>query len=140
MLRKIPEEDQNALVLVLQNGSEIAVDTMFRFEPNFLILRGRVGGTTDEGRAFFVPYDQMLYFRIERITVLAELRDMLGASTVLAAALVPETATLAAPVPEPPAPPAAPTVTDATANRNALLDRIRAARATHVASNRHHTG
>jgi hypothetical protein len=139
MLRVIPEDLQNALVLVLQNGSEISVDTLFRFESKFLILRGRVGGTTDEGRAFFVPYDQMLYFRIERVTNLAELRDMLTISAGLAAALVPETATLAAPVPEPPPPPAAPAVTDATANRNALLDRIRAARATQVASNRHIT-
>ena len=140
MLRKIPEEDQNALVLVLQNGSEISVDTMFRFEHNFLILRGRVGGTTDEGRAFFVPYDQMLYFRIERVTVLSELRDMLGTSTGLAAAVVPETGILASPVPEPPPiAPAGPAVTDATANRNALLDRIRAARTTQVASNRHMT-
>ena len=140
MLRVIPEEDQNALVLVLQNGCEISVDTLFRFEPNFLILRGRVGGTTYEGRAFFVPFDQMLYFRIERVTVLAELREMVSASPGLAAAYVPETAALASAVPEPPpVAPSAPSVTDATANRNALLDRIRAARATQVASNRHNT-
>src|SRR5580658_5816884 len=111
MLQKIPETDQNALVLVLQNGSEISVDTLFRFEPKFLILRGRVGGTTDEGRAFFVPYDQMLYFRIERITNLAELREMLNTVPGIAAPLVPETATLASPVPEPPVPPEAPPVT-----------------------------
>jgi hypothetical protein len=139
MLRVIPEDDQNTLVLVLQNGSEISVDTLFRFESKFLILRGRVGGTTDEGRAFFVPYDQMLYFRIERITNLAELREMLNTVPGIAAPLVPETATLASPVPEPPVPPAAPPVTDATASRNALLDRIRAARATHVASHRQTT-
>jgi hypothetical protein len=140
MLRVIPEEDQNALVLVLQNGCEISVDTLFHFQTNFLILRGRVGGTIDEGRAFFVPYDQMLYFRIERITNLSDLRQLMTAPG-LAAAVVPETSLLAVPVPPPPAPaaPEPPGVTDATANRNALLDRIRAARTTQVSSNRHAT-
>src|SRR5262249_50500543 len=64
MLKVIPEEDQNTLVVVLQNGAEVNIDTFIRFESNYVIIRGRVGGTTDEGRAFFIPYDQMLYFRI----------------------------------------------------------------------------
>src|SRR5262245_8464673 len=77
MLRVIPADDQNQLVLVLQNGCEVSIDTLYRFEPNFLVTRGRVGGTTDEGRGFFIPYDQMLYFRIERVTNLAELKDIM---------------------------------------------------------------
>jgi len=134
MLRVIPEADQNTLVLVLQNGCEISVDFFFRFETNFLVLRGRVGGTTDEARAFFVPYDQMLYFRIERVTNLIDLQEMMGLAKAIAAVPVEEPAAAEAPS----APVVAP-VTDATANRNALLDRIRAARATQVASNRQNT-
>jgi hypothetical protein len=139
MLRVVPEEDQNALVLVLQNGCEISVDFFFRFEPNFLVIRGRVGGTTDEARAFFIPYDQMLYFRIERVTNLIELQAMMGVSKAVAAAPTTEQPDLPQAEPIAAAAPVPPPITDATANRNALLDRIRAARATQVASNRQNT-
>lgn len=132
MFRVIPEEDQNTIVIVLQNGAEINVDVMFRFEPNFMVIRGRVGGQTEEGRAFFIPYDQMLYFRLERVTNVSELRDIMDGSALRKK--------IAAPVvtPEEPLLPSAaiPGVTDATANRNALLDRIRAARATQTATRR----
>jgi hypothetical protein len=143
MFRVIPEADQNTIVIVLQNGCEINVDTFISFEPNFLVMRGRVGGQTEDGRGFFVPYDQMLYFRLERLTNLAELRELMGGRSAKAArapAAPAETAPAADPaalesVVSPASPPVAP-VTDATANRNALLDRIRAARVTQVATNR----
>ncbi len=136
MLRVIPPEQQNELVLVLKNMSEISVDTFFRFEPTFLVVRGRVAGTTDEGRGFFVPYDQMVYVRIERVVNLHELQaifDGLPGRTVAPVAETP------APVPPPaadaPPPAAAPPAPEPTTH-NALLDRIRAARATQK-SNRH---
>ena len=78
MMKVIPEVDQNTMVIVLQNGCEINVDTFVRFEPNFIVMRGRVGGQTEDGRGFFVPYDQMLYFRIERLTNIAELREIMA--------------------------------------------------------------
>jgi hypothetical protein len=131
MLRVLPLEHHNTIVLVLKNQSEIAVDIFFRFEPNFLVMRGRVAGTTDEGRAFFIPYDQMVYYRIERVVNLSELQtifDSLPERTIApdseSAAPVPA----AAPAPETPPEPAAPQPTDAMTTRNALLDRIRAAR------------
>ncbi len=129
MLRSVPEENQNTIVVVLQNGCEINVDTFFRFEGNYVIMRGRVGGTTDEGRAFFVPYSQMLYFRIERVTNLAELREMLGGTI----GALPATIEPVLPIVPVAAIPANAPVTEATASRNALLDRIRAARATQAA-------
>jgi hypothetical protein len=149
MLRVIPPEQQNELVLVLKNMSEISVDMFFRFEQNFLVLRGRVAGTVDEGRGFFVPYDQMVYFRLEKVVNLSELQSIfegLPGRTTAPVAESPQPEDVApvppAPVPAPalPAPAAAdgPAPADATATRNALLDRIRAAR-TQVASNRHRT-
>jgi hypothetical protein len=134
MLRVVPEDDQNQMVIVLQNGAEITVDTLFGFEPNFLVMRGRVGGTTDEGRAFFIPYDQMLYCRIERVTNIAEIRDFMQGKSKAAAPVSSEPIIHTAPAPIAVAP--VPPVTDATANRNALLDRIRAARVTQAATRR----
>jgi hypothetical protein len=126
MFRVIPPEHHNQIVVVLQNGSEISIDTFFRFEPNFLLARGRVSGTTDENRAFFVPYNQMLYFRIERIMKLEELEEFLINRTEAA----PEAEQ--APVVPIPAPSAngGSSAVDPNSTRNALLERIRAARAT----------
>jgi len=148
MFRVIPEAQHNQLVLVLLNGSEISLDTLFRFESNYVVARGRVGGTTDENRAFFIPYQQMLYYRLERIVKLEELTDIYeGQPPAVAAPDVTETP-LAAPAPSPTAvnplvpvtapanngTPAAPV--DPNATRNALLERIRAARATQLSGDR----
>ncbi len=134
MFRVIPPDQHNQVVLVLQNGSELAIDTFFRFEPHFLVARGRVAGTVDENRAFFVPYNQMLYYRIERVMKLEELEEFFpeGPDQSPAAPVTSEgSAVAAAPVPAPPVP------TDSAAARNALLERIRAARATQAPVNRH---
>lgn len=77
MFHVIPERDHAKLVIALQTGSEITVDTLVRFERNFLVMRGRVSGTTEEARGFFVPYSQMLCLRIERVMKLDELQEML---------------------------------------------------------------
>ena len=128
MLQLIPTAQHNQLVLVLKSGTELSVDLIFRYEPTFLVMRGRVSGNVDEGRAFFIPYDQMLYLRLERIVKLEELAALFGET--LAARVSPLDASA-----EPAAsativqPTAGPAVDPATIARNALLDRIRAARA-----------
>ena len=38
----------------------------------------REGGTTDEGRAFFVPYEEIAYVRLERVVRVGELKRMYG--------------------------------------------------------------
>jgi hypothetical protein len=79
MFRLIPEEERTKLIIVLQNASEISVDTLIRFEPHFLLLRGRVAGTIDEARGFFIPYNQMLYLRLERVVRVEEMDAMFPA-------------------------------------------------------------
>jgi hypothetical protein len=64
--------------LVLRNGFVLAIETIARFEPTYLVFRGREGGTSDEGRAFFVPYEEICYIRIERAVRLGELKKMYG--------------------------------------------------------------
>jgi hypothetical protein len=153
MLRLIPEDQRNQTVIVMQNGMEVVVDTIFRFEPNYLVLRGRQTGNTDEMRAFFIPYDQMLYYRLERVVKLDELYRIYGeeppASAYEDALLLEESA--AAPVSEQPAGSPAPATmlaggngavapdTAGTVARNNLLARIRAARATSAGPGRQNT-
>lgn len=80
MLNVIPTEQQNQIVLVLHNGCEVMVETIARIEANFLVIRGRVGGTIEEGRGFFLPFSQMLYMRLEREVKISELKAMFGES------------------------------------------------------------
>lgn len=48
-------------MLLTSIGTELAVQGVLRMEENYLVLRGRMAGTTDSGRIFFVPYDQINY-------------------------------------------------------------------------------
>jgi hypothetical protein len=62
-----PLDKQSVLVLVLGNREEIAIDQVVRFEQTYAVFRGRVAGTDNEGRAFFVPYEHMCYLRVEKV-------------------------------------------------------------------------
>jgi hypothetical protein len=125
-IRQIPQEDHGKLVVILKNGTELCVDTFFRFESTYLVLRGRQGGTIEEGRAFIVPFDQLLCLRLDRVVKLEELDTMFGVAKKgpRLASLV---ETPMVPVSEQPTPTAP---TDPAAVSRLLLERIKAVRAT----------
>src|SRR5687768_7582415 len=79
MLRLVPEAERTKLVIVLVNGTELCVDTIVRYEEAFVVMRGRVGGQIEEARGFFVPYDQMLYLRLDRVMKVDELQAYFSA-------------------------------------------------------------
>ncbi|MFO0803755.1 MAG: hypothetical protein U0791_11635 [Gemmataceae bacterium] len=137
LFKKIPEHYHPQVNLILRGQGMITVDCVVRFEPNYVVLRGREQGSTDEGRAFFVPYEEIAYFRIERVLKLAELKRMYGEENVVdledAIGQALENAAKGAvdldaqsPVPAP-APMSGPMDPASIAKQN-LLDRIRAAR------------
>ena len=126
MLHLLPEAEHGKLVIILQNGIEICVDTLYRYEPNFLVLRGRTGGTIEEARGYFVPYDQMLCLRIDRAVMLEELEAFIGSPAEMCNGTLPVAETPMTPKSEQPTP-TVPT-DPATASR-LLLERIRAVRA-----------
>lgn len=78
LFKKIPEHYHAQVNLILRGQGMITVDCVVRFEEHYLVLRGREQGSTDEGRAFFVPYEELAYFRIERVLKLSELKRMYG--------------------------------------------------------------
>jgi hypothetical protein len=137
LFKRIPESYHAQVNLILRGQGMITVDTVVRFEPAYLVLRGREQGSTDEGRAFFVPYDEIAYLRIERVVKVGELKKMFGEQGYVDAedalgqhpaddrAAAPPSPLDAPPRPSAPLPPQDPA---AIAKQN-LLDRIRAARA-----------
>lgn len=66
LLHRVPEDAQNALMLALHNGTNIAVQDFLRVDEHFILLRGRVAGTSDTGQMFCLPYDRLLYACITR--------------------------------------------------------------------------
>jgi hypothetical protein len=146
MFQRIPEAMHAQVNLVLRNQFVVSIDAVARFEPMYLVARGREGGTSDEGRGFFVPYDEICYIRIERPVRLGELKTMYGetgfqdmedrldAETAALDAAARQTAngstSPSTPTPPPTAIPVPVTASDpASIARQNLLDRIRAARA-----------
>ena len=125
VLRLIPEAEHGKLVIVLQNGTELCVDIIIRFEPQFLVLRGRQGGTIEESRAFFVPYDQMLCLRLDRVVKVEEIQEFFGTPSET---LMPAPSREAAIVPAANIPTANVPTDPAVASR-LLLERIRQMRA-----------
>lgn len=141
LFKKIPEHYHPQVNLILRGQGMITVDTVVRFEPTYLVLRGREQGSTDEGRAFFVPYEELAYLRIERVLKLGELKKMYGETGFVdledalgqqaeadKAAADAKAAGVDTQTPPPGASPLAPQDPAAIAKQN-LLDRIRAARA-----------
>jgi hypothetical protein len=139
--QKIPETMHQYVNLVMINRAVLAVDVVARFEPRYLVMRGREGGTTDEGRAFFVPYDEISYMRVEQVVRLGELKRMYGETDFLdtedklgqqieaEAAAKAEAEAKPALVDNQTPPPAAMPSDPASIAKQNLLDRIRAARA-----------
>ncbi|MCI0701569.1 MAG: hypothetical protein L0241_10845 [Planctomycetia bacterium] len=78
LFQKIPESSHAQVNLVLHNQAMLTVDVIARFEPTYLVFRGREGGSTDEGRAFFVPYEEIAYLRIDKVVRVGELKRMFG--------------------------------------------------------------
>jgi hypothetical protein len=133
MFERIPAEDHCYVNFVMKNHAVISVDQVARFEKPYVVVRGREGGTSDEDRAFFVPYDEIGYIRIERVVKMSELKEMFGDMShvdledrLAQREETPKAASLTdTPLPLPM--PSAPTDPASIAKQN-LLDRIRAAR------------
>jgi len=78
VLEKIPAVDLAKTVLVLRFGAGITLDAVCRKETDYIVVRGREAGTNDEGRVFFVAYEEVLYIKLDRVMKLTEVRRMYG--------------------------------------------------------------
>lgn len=126
ILGKLPASDLTKTVLVLRFGTAITLDCVLRNEDEYLVVRGREAGTNDEGRAFFVPYDDVLCVKLDRSVKVSEVKQMYGEKAADEdAPKATDGAKAADPTVTPP--PAAPMDPAAIAKQN-LLARIRAAR------------
>jgi hypothetical protein len=147
LLQRIPASQHEKLAVVTSVGIEIAIQNIFRLEPDHLVIRGRLAGTTETGRVFFIPYDQLNYVGFQKEVPEALIREIYGepepapepnhrAEAKLETAPPAEVASAApAAPPEPPEPkPALPPVLEpakpeprlAIPSRSGILARLRA--------------
>jgi hypothetical protein len=66
LLRRIPTELQDFLVFVTSIGTEISVQSILRMEDEYIVVRGRLAGTTDVGRVFFIPLADINHVLIQK--------------------------------------------------------------------------
>ncbi len=80
LLRRIPPEQHDTLAIVTTIGIEINVQGILRTEEEHVVIRGRLAGTTDTGRVFFVPYNQINYLGFQKEVKEAQIRALYGES------------------------------------------------------------
>jgi hypothetical protein len=134
IFNRIPREHHEILMVVTSIGIEINVKSIQLLEPDYVVIRGRLGGTTDAGRVFFVPYDQINYLTFNKEIKEEQVAEMLGTEAPPPRAAIPDGESLlqaaaeaaAAAVKEEPAPPPTPEPAKAAPpGKMALLERIR---------------
>jgi hypothetical protein len=130
LLRYVPASEHSNLLLVTASGREIAIQCLLRIDPHCLALRGRLAGSTDAGRIFFVPYSHIDYFGFQQPLKEAEFHDLFGSLESLNAAEPPVAPSAPPSAPEPAeAPPlgsAHPTPRNPLAIKSVVLEKFRA--------------
>jgi hypothetical protein len=110
LLRSIPEEHLDNLMLMTAQGTEVNVQAILRMDEQVVILRGRLAGSNDAGRIFILPYEHFDHIGFQRPLTDAQLQAIFGIVPVAAPPKAPEAPPppAAEPAPEPGPPPAAP--------------------------------
>jgi hypothetical protein len=119
LLRQIPPEQHNILSLVTRGGTDITVQNILRIDEEVLAFKGRLAGSQDAGRLYFIPLDNIDYLGFNRPVKDEEYAEMFGnlqlppleTPVTLAAAPPPQAEPQAAEVPAEPPPESAPSET-----------------------------
>ena len=118
LLKKLPPEQHNQLMLVTTARIEIAVQNILILDGECLVFKGRLSGTQDAGRLFYVPYDSIDCIGFYRFVAEDEFRAWYGDAPA-------ETAEAEPPAEAKAVPSNGSGVRSALPNRAALLERIR---------------
>jgi hypothetical protein len=101
LLRQIPAKEQDGMKLMTNTRTEIAIQSILRMDEDFLIVKGRLAGSQDAGRVFFVPYahiDHLGFYREVKDSEFDEMFAGLNAAPVPAIAVSPAADETKAPI------------------------------------------
>jgi hypothetical protein len=133
LLKHIPPERHNQLSVTTTGGVEIAVQTFLRIDPECVAIKGRLAGSQDAGRVFFVPYAKIEILAFQQQVKEEEFHELFGGLTLPSPAVAIATDALTIPVePEPPPAvadgPAEPITPSASSENNSAGDPLGAGR------------
>src|SRR5262245_25625478 len=66
LLQRIPPAQHDNLLILTSTGTEIAIQGILRMEEEYLVVRGRLSGTTDAGRVLFLPYNEITFLAFQK--------------------------------------------------------------------------
>ncbi len=78
LFRRIPADLHDGLIVGLRSGVEIAIQTILKLEPDFIILRGRLTGTQEGGKILLIPYAEMTVLSLGRPLKDTEVEEIFG--------------------------------------------------------------
>src|SRR6266404_3166987 len=76
LLRLIPPALRENLSLTTSTGAEIALQNIVRADRDYLVIRGRVTGTTDGIGLFIIPFDRLSHLSFQRSVSEADVRAL----------------------------------------------------------------
>jgi hypothetical protein len=76
LLRNLPAPLQENLVLNTTAGSELAIQKVICAGGDYLLIRGRLTGTTDEAAFFLVPFERINYLGLPKSLKEDMVRDL----------------------------------------------------------------
>jgi hypothetical protein len=82
LLRHIPSEIYEKLMVVTGCGTQITVQTILRIDRHFFAFKGRLAGSQDAGRLFFLPYSQIDYLGFQQGVKDAEYEAWFGSLVI----------------------------------------------------------
>jgi hypothetical protein len=132
LLRLLPPSRQENLGLTMINGTEIAVHSILHVADDYLLIRGRLMGTTEGVGFLVIPFDRINYLGLQRTITEPEVRDLFGVGPAAVDTTSPSaTDPLPTPLPGELAPPGLRRMADHLAggvDKASLLERLRARR------------
>jgi hypothetical protein len=139
LLQRVPAEQSENLLVMTSNGTGIVIKGIVRAEKEYMVVRGRLAGTTEEGGGFFfVPYDQIIYLGFQKLIKETVIHAMYEGEPAASLGTPTESPEKAGPSGEPgETPPSEPAnaaealeaLKPASPGKAALLERLRARRA-----------
>lgn len=69
-------------MLVTASGTEIALQGFLRIESEFVVVKGRLSGSQEQGRVFFIPYAQIDYFGTSKPIKDTDFEELFGTLSV----------------------------------------------------------
>jgi hypothetical protein len=80
LLRLIPPALRENLALVTSNGAEIALQSIIRAERDYLVIKGRLTGTTEGHGVFIIPFDRLSHVTFQKSVTEAEVKALFEAA------------------------------------------------------------